>query len=76
MEKILQKDTFDPFTVDLIDEKTASEILNVAPGTLAVWRCTKRYRIPFIKVGRSVRYDRKALYAWIAQHTHNDDAQL
>ena len=40
----------------LVDEKQASEILGLAPGTLSVWRCTKRYDLPFVKVGRSIRY--------------------
>ena len=40
----------------LVDEKQASEILGLAPGTLSVWRCTKRYDLPFVKVGRYIRY--------------------
>ena len=30
-------------------------------GTLAVWRCIKRYDLPFLKIGRSVRYKKSAL---------------
>ena len=40
----------------LVDEKQASDILGLAPGTLSVWRCTKRYDLPWVKVGRSIRY--------------------
>lgn len=60
--------------IDLITESQAAEILGIAPGTLAVWRCTKRYSIPFVKVGRSVRYSRKALQAWIDERTYLGEA--
>ena len=36
--------------------KQASEILGVSEDTLAVWRCTKRYPLPYIKMGRKVFY--------------------
>jgi hypothetical protein len=29
-------------TLPLLDEKQAAELLNVTPGTLSVWRCTRR----------------------------------
>ena len=59
------------FNQPLLTEKQAAEILGITPGTLTVWRCTKRYNIPFVKVGRSVRYRRESLLAWIDQRTHN-----
>jgi hypothetical protein len=40
----------------LLDEAAAAHILGVAPSTLAVWRSTKRYPLPYIKCGRLVRY--------------------
>lgn len=40
----------------LVDQAAAAEILQVKPNTLTNWRCTKRYAIPYIKVGRCVRY--------------------
>ncbi|MEW6132072.1 MAG: helix-turn-helix domain-containing protein [Pseudomonadota bacterium] len=54
---------------DLIDEREAAQILNVAPGTLSVWRCTGRYNLPYVKIGRLVRYSRKALDAWLSSRT-------
>lgn len=33
-----------------------SKILGVSTGTLAVWRTTKRYNLPYVKSGRLVRY--------------------
>lgn len=50
---------------DLLDERQAAKFLNVTPGTLSVWRSTGRYRLPFLKVGRKVRYRRADLLAWL-----------
>ena len=50
---------------DLLDEKAAAKVLNTAPGTLSVWRSTGRYGLPFIKVGRNVRYRRGDLHNWL-----------
>lgn len=30
--------------------------LGVSTTTLSTWRCTKRYPLPYVKVGRLVRY--------------------
>jgi excisionase family DNA binding protein len=49
----------------LLDQKQAAERLTVSPGTLAVWRCTGRYNLPFVKVGRVVRYRSSDLDAWL-----------
>lgn len=40
----------------LLTRKEAAEFLGLSEGTLAVWKTTKRYPLPVIKVGRSVRY--------------------
>lgn len=50
---------------DLLNEAAAAAELNVAPGTLSVWRSTGRYKLPFVKVGRLVRYRRADLQAWL-----------
>lgn len=63
-----------PKNTDLVDETVAAEILDLAPGTLSVWRSTGRYGIPFIKVGRKVRYSRTALNAWLESRTRTTGA--
>ena len=40
----------------LLSEVETAEALGVSPATLATWRCTGRYALPFTKVGRLVRY--------------------
>jgi hypothetical protein len=37
----------------------------VAPGTLVVWRSTKRVELPYYKIGGSVRYDIDDLIAFL-----------
>jgi len=51
---------------ELLKVGKAAEILGVEPGTLDVWRCTKRYPLKYVKIGRSVRYRRGDLRAFAA----------
>ena len=63
-----------PLRRELLDEKAAAELLDIAPGTLSVWRSTGRYCIPFVKVGRRVRYRRADLESWLASRTRTNGA--
>ena len=56
-------------TIKLLDDPAAAAVLKINPQTLAVWRSTKRYAIPYIKVGRSVRYRESDLMAWLESRT-------
>lgn len=53
----------------LMTEREAAQFLGVAPGTLRVARSTGpmpgRIWLPFIKLGRAVRYDPGTLRAWL-----------
>ena len=51
--------------VKLLTTEEAAELMLVAPGTLVVWRCTGRYALPFIRVGRLVRYRAEDIAAFI-----------
>jgi excisionase family DNA binding protein len=44
-----------------LTRKQAARYIKCSPGTLAVWASTKRYNLPFSKIGRSVRYRRSDL---------------
>ena len=59
---------------DLLDEKAAAQFLDNSPGTLSVWRSTGRYNLPFIKIGRNVRYRRSDLIAWLEKRTRETGA--
>ena len=50
----------------LLSPTAVAELLGVKPQTLAAWRCTKRYEIPFVKLGRQIRYRRADVDAFIA----------
>jgi excisionase family DNA binding protein len=51
----------------LLTRKEAARYLDMSPGTLAVWACTKRYNLTSIKIGRSVRYRRSELDRFLDQ---------
>jgi excisionase family DNA binding protein len=53
----------------LRNEAEASEFLGVKPTTLQIWRCTKRYPLPYVKVGRLVRYRQSDLDAFLTSRT-------
>jgi predicted site-specific integrase-resolvase len=40
----------------LLSPKATAEILGVTESTLAIWRCDRRYDLPFVKCGSRVRY--------------------
>ncbi len=61
---------------DLLDEKAAAQFLDNSPGTLSVWRSTGRYNLPFIKIGRNVRYRRADLVAWLEKRTRETSATV
>jgi excisionase family DNA binding protein len=45
-----------PELTKLLTTQQTADILGISRGTLEVWRCTKRYNLRFIKVGRRVMY--------------------
>lgn len=55
-------------TNNLLTPQQAAEFLGVTIGTLAVWRCTKRYPLPFVKIGRRVKYRLNDLNDFIYVH--------
>jgi hypothetical protein len=45
--------------------------LNLSPRTMAKARSTGHPSIPFIKIGKTVRYDPAAVDLWLAKNTRN-----
>ena len=56
---------------DLLDDHAAAALLDVS---LSVWRSTGRYALPFLKIGRKVRYRRSDLEAWMQARTRESGA--
>lgn len=52
----------------LLTRREAAAYLGVAEQTLAVWKCTGRRSLPFVKIGRLVRYRKADLDAFILDH--------
>jgi hypothetical protein len=59
----------------LLNQAAAATALDVSPGTLAVWRCTGRYPLPFVKVGRKVRYRAGDLLAFLESRAKTHTGQ-
>ena len=53
----------------VVSEKEAAILLGVTAGTLSVWRCLRRYPLPYIKVGRAVRYRLADIEAFMQSRT-------
>ncbi len=49
----------------LLTPDETAERLGVLTKTLDVWRCTQRYNLPYVKVGRLVRYRESDIEAFI-----------
>lgn len=43
-------------TTELLTPSEAAHQLGVSAQTLANWRSTKRYELPFVRLGRAIRY--------------------
>jgi len=43
---------------------------------LAIWKCSSRYDLPVIKVGRLVKYRRSELDAFLRRHTWNSGMEM
>lgn len=52
-----------------ITPQEAADYIGAAVTTMAIWRCTKRYPLPYIKVGRLVRYRISDLDAFLNSRT-------
>jgi len=68
LASILKNSSSDP----LFTSPEAAEYIGVSENTIVVWRCVGRYAIPFIKVGRLVRYRRSDLEAWLESRTRTN----
>ena len=57
----------------LLSPKEAAAHLGTTYGTLAVWRCTRRHPLKFVRVGRKIFYTTGDIAAFIAAHTDPGD---
>ncbi len=68
---------FDPKSPPVnVDDHQAAEVLDLKPNTLAVWRSTGRYNLPYLKVGRLVKYRISDLAEFLARRTANHTGEV
>lgn len=60
----------------LLDGTQTAEALDVTTGTLEVWRSTGRYNLPYVKVGRKVRYRAGDLREFLENRTRTHTGQI
>jgi len=58
-------------TAELIDRAAAAQYLGVSPGTLGNWASTNFRRVPYIKIGRRVRYRLRDLEQFVEANLVN-----
>lgn len=56
----------------LLDTCETAALLRCSPKTLALDRVRRRWRVPFVKVGRCIRYDRAAVLRWLADRNPSE----
>ncbi len=68
----MTKKDWDP----LLSRKEAANLLGIKAGTLEVWASTRRYELPFVKVGRLVKYRLSDLQAFVEERTRSVSDQV
>ncbi len=60
----------------LLSAQKAAELLGLSPRTLANWRWRGGdWGPPFVKVGRSVRYNLRELLNWISENSFSSTSE-
>ena len=62
------------FESDLLNREEAAAYLGVTARTLAVWKCTGRYSLPVVKIGRLAKYRKADLDAFITRNVVGAEA--
>ena len=56
-------------TNSLLTTEQAAQFLNIKPRTLVVWRHEGRSELPFVRLGRAVRYRSQDIKIYIERNT-------
>ena len=63
-------------STSLRTREQAAEFLGVKVQTLASWACSGRYSLPFVKVGRCVKYRLADLERFLSERTVTQTGQV
>ncbi len=55
--------------VKLLTPRQVADLLQVREQTLATWRCNARHDLPFVRIGRAIRYRPEDVEKWLASRT-------
>lgn len=58
---------------NLLTPDEVADYLGVTTHTLSVWRSEGRYNLPFVKVGRLVRYPEEGVLRFLEERTASRD---
>lgn len=58
---------------ELLSRREAGAYLGVSEQTLAIWKCTGRYNLPYLKIGRLVKYKVADLDAFLDRVKHDPE---
>jgi Helix-turn-helix domain len=58
---------------ELLSPTETTRRLHVTYGTLAVWRCTHRKALPFVRIGRKIFYREEDIENFILANLHPGD---
>ena len=58
-----------PESDKLLNGHEAASLLGITYHTLAVWKSAKRYNVPYVKIGRLVKYRRSELERFIRDNS-------
>lgn len=54
---------------EMLTRREAAAYLGLQPITLSAWASTGRENLPYLRMGRSIRYRRSDLEKWLIAHT-------
>jgi excisionase family DNA binding protein len=57
----------------LLTRSEAAKMLGVKPETLAHWACVGRYNLPYVKIGRLVKYRTSDIQNFINNNSIGDN---
>lgn len=70
MEEITQRTT----RPELLTTAEAAVLLATTPATLNTWRCTRAVNVPYVRIGKNIRYRRRDLDAFVDAKTVGGEA--
>jgi len=60
----------------LLTNDEVADLLGVSRSTLAIWRSTERYGLPYVKAGRLVRYKEADVLRFIERRTVRPEIEV